>query len=71
LLAISYIKEILKNKYDIKPMSIKRTNSFLDKTSDDIIVSAMNIREKLFINSDISKYVPDEIINAIYKRNIK
>ena len=65
LLAISYIKEILKNKYDINPVSIKRTNSFLDKTSDDIIVSAMNIREKLFINSDISKYVPDKTLSYI------
>lgn len=65
LLAISYIKEILKNKYNIKPVSIKRTNSFLDLTSDEEIISAMNIRNRLFLGDDISKYAPSETLSYI------
>ncbi len=58
LLGISYIKSIKENKYNIKPVSIKRTNNFLDTTSNDAIVSATNVRNKLNNNEDISKYIP-------------
>ena len=46
LLAISYIKAIIKNGYDIEYVSIKRTNDFHDLTSNDKIISASNIRNK-------------------------
>jgi len=59
LLAVSYIKEILKNNYEINIVPIKRTNSFLDTSSDEKIVSALNIREKIRSDYDISKYVPE------------
>ena len=58
LLALSYIKEIIKNKYNIEIFSIKRTNDFHDKVSVETIVSASNIREKIKNNEDISKYTP-------------
>ncbi len=58
LLGISYIKAIKENKYNIKPLCIKRTNNYLDTTSDDSIISATNIRNKIKDNVNIEKYVP-------------
>lgn len=66
LLGVSYIKEIIKNKYNIKPISIKRTNNFLDIESNDSIISANNIREKLKNNIVIDKYVPKDVTNLIH-----
>lgn len=59
LLGVSYIKTILKNKYDIEPITIKRTNDYHDTKLNDSIVSASNIREKINNNEDISKYIPE------------
>ncbi|MCH5167151.1 MAG: nucleotidyltransferase [Erysipelotrichales bacterium] len=59
LLGVSYIKAIYKNKYDIEPISIKRTNDYHDIESDESIVSASNIREKLKENKNIEKYIPE------------
>lgn len=58
LLGISYIKAILKKGYNITPITIKRTNDFHDKTSNEPIISASNIREKIKNNEDISNYTP-------------
>lgn len=65
LLGVSYIKEIIKNNYNITPVSIKRTNNYLDILSNDDIISADNIRNKLSNNIDISKYIPKNTINYI------
>ena len=65
LLGISYIKAILKNNYNIEPISIQRTNSYHDLNSNDEIISANNIREKLKTNEDISKYIPEGNIISI------
>lgn len=66
LLGLSYIKSILKNKYDIEPITIKRTNNYHDTKSNDKIISASNIREKLNNKLDISNFVPNkEYINNI------
>ena len=70
LLGISYTKAILKNNYNIEPITIKRTSNYLDTTSNDEIISASNIRMKLANNEDISKYIPnieDYIIKPNYK----
>ena len=64
LLAISYIKAILKNNYNIKPISIKRTNEYHDLTKNDGIISAANIRQKIINNQDITKFVP--IVNEYH-----
>lgn len=70
LLAISYAKSIFKNNYDIKIKSIKRTNDYHDKLSNDTIVSATNIRHKINLNEDISNNLPsiskEKIININY-----
>lgn len=61
LLGISYIKSILKNNLSIVPESIKRTSDYHDTTSNNEIISARNIREKINNNEDISKYINYEI----------
>ena len=58
LLALSYIKEIKKQKANIKPISIKRTNDYHSKNLDNKITSATSIREAIKKNIDIKKYVP-------------
>ncbi len=63
ILGVSYIKEIIKNNYNIKPITIKRTNNYNDKKSNSNIVSASNVREKFYNNKDIKKYIP----NITYK----
>jgi len=67
LLALSYIKEIIKNNYQIEPISIKRSNNYHEKESNDIIISANLIRQKLNNNESIDKYVPINVPNYIYK----
>ena len=70
LLALSYIKEILKNKYSFKPLNIKRTNNYHDIDSNDDISSASNIRAKLSQNKDISHMVPSNTLNILKNKNI-
>lgn len=65
LLGISYIKEILKNNYNIKPITIKRTTNFNSKTIEGKITSSTSIRELIKQNKDISKYVPKETYNNL------
>lgn len=59
LLGLSYIKEIIKNNYNINPVTIQRTNDYHAKTVDNSIISANLIREKLLKNEDISPYIPE------------
>jgi len=59
LLGVSYIKAILKNHYTISPLSIKRTNDYHNKESNEIIISASNIREKLKKGIEVSSYIPE------------
>ncbi len=69
LLALSYIKEIIKNDYNIEIFNIKRTSDYHDTKSNDRVISSSNIREKLENNIDISKYVPANTLEFInYKK---
>ena len=70
LLALSYIKEILKNNYNIELLNIKRTNDYHDILSNDKIISASNIRNKLLNNIDIKKYVPIDTYNILKNKKI-
>jgi len=69
LLGISYIKAINKLNSQIKPITIKRTNSYHSLDSNDNIISASAIRNLLNNNQDISSFVPKEVIPLI--KNIK
>ena len=65
LLGISYLKSIKINKYNIKPLTIKRTNNYLDTSSNEEIISATNIRNKIKNNIEINNYVPNITLNFI------
>lgn len=67
ILGVSYIKEILKNKYNIKPISIKRTNNFKTNPKKSNIISAYEIREFLNKNESIKEYVPNNVTPYIKK----
>ena len=64
LLAISYLKSIKKNNYNIEPISIKRTNEYHDLEKNDGIISASNIRNKIIKQNDVSSFVP--IVNEYH-----
>lgn len=58
ILAVSYIKEIIKNNYNIEPVAIKRTNNYHGKVANGNIINASLIRNMLDRKEDISNYVP-------------
>lgn len=58
LLGLSYVKEIIKNKYDIMPITIKRDSDFNSKKIEGKITSASSIRELLKKNKSAKRYVP-------------
>lgn len=65
LLAISYLKEIIRNNYKIQAVSIERTNNYHGNNKGKIL-SASEIREKIKNNQRVSDYINyDE--NLIYK----
>lgn len=58
ILGLSYLQEIFKHNYNIKPYSIKRTNDYLDNKIHSSIASATAIRNALQNNNDISNTTP-------------
>ena len=58
LLALSYIKQIKLNKYNIKYTNIKRTTSYHGSEINDNVSSASNIREMFANNQDIDNLIP-------------
>ena len=69
LLALSYVKEIIMNKYKIIPITIKRTNNYNEKNLTGNISSATSIREAIKKGNDYSKAIPPESYNSIIKYN--
>ena len=70
LLALSYIKEIIKQNADIEPICIKRTNDF-HSTELNNISSATSIRNAVNNNIDISNSVPKETLEILNKKVFK
>ena len=66
ILGLSYIKEIMKNKYNIKVQTIKRTNDYNSKKLDEI-ASATSIRYAIKNNIDIKDFVPNDTLSKIDK----
>ena len=62
LLGVSYIKAILKNKFQIKPETIQRTSDYHSKEANNSIASASAIREMIKEQKDYSFYVPKNTI---------
>lgn len=71
LLAISYIKEIISNNYNIEVFNIKRTNSYHDLDLDNKIVSASNIRNKLLENKNIKDKVSKETYDILKNKSLE
>ena len=67
LLAISYIKEIKRNNYKIKPVSIKRTNNYHSQEITDKYINASLIRKMLNEKKNITKYIPKNTKKYLYK----
>lgn len=67
ILGVCYIKEIIKQKSNIKPLTIKRTNEYHNKKLSKIS-SASAIREAIKENKNIKKLIPKESFNAIEKK---
>lgn len=68
LLGLSYIKEIIKCKANIKAVAIKRTNDYHSQTLDSNIASASAIRKAIKNNEIIDYVVPDKVKKAIDKK---
>lgn len=69
LLALSYIKEIVRNNYKIETISIKRTNNYHDTKMNDVISSATSIRKAILDNKNINDYVPEYSLKFIQKED--
>lgn len=69
ILGLCYIKEILKNNYNIEAISIKRTNDYNSLKLTGNISSASSIRACLKDNISICNYVPKVVTNSIYNIN--
>ncbi len=65
LLGISYAKAIIKNQFPISLETIKRTNDYHDLHSNEKIISASNIRNKLKLKQDIKAYIPPSCVSLI------
>lgn len=70
LLGISYIKAINKLNSNIKPITIKRTNSYHSLDTNDKIISASAIRNLIKEKKNICKYVPKETLKYIKNKDL-
>jgi len=65
LLGLSYVREIKKNNFNIKPVTIKRTNDYHSLTADSNIISASAIRNLIKNNEAIDNFVPSYVLTYI------
>ena len=70
LLGVSYIKTILENNYNIKPICIKRDNNYHDLELKEIS-GATSIRMALEEGKNVSNAVPDFVIPYLNKLHFK
>ena len=71
LLGLSYVKEIIKQKSKIIPITIQRTNNYHDENINDIITSATSIRNAINSNINIKDTVPKETFDKVITYDIK
>lgn len=65
ILGITYIREILRTKSNITPISIPRKNNYSALELEGPISSATSIRHALQNNIDISAYVPEKTLDYL------
>ena len=68
LLGLGYVKEIIKNGYNIEPVTIKRTNDYHASIITGEISSATSIRLALKNNDNIDKTVPQFVFPYLNKK---
>lgn len=69
LLGLSYVREVQKNSFHIKPITIQRTNDYHDLNSNSDIISATAIRNLLDQKKDITNFVPNFVNKYITNNN--
>lgn len=69
LLGLSYIKQIIKNKSSIEPITILRTNNYHNQEIQENITSASSIRKALNEKKDFQNAVPKDTYEKIVKIN--
>lgn len=69
LLGLCYIKEILKQDANIKPITIKRTNDYHDEDINTSISSATSIRKACQDKINIDNTVPKEVAYLLKESN--
>ena len=67
ILGVTYIREILRLKSNIKPITIKRNDNYNCTELEDFMSSATSIRYALKNNSDVSKQVPEYVLPFLNK----
>lgn len=67
LLAISYIKEIIKNNYNITPISIKRIGNYHGDEKHNNITNASNIRNLILKQNNIETFIPKNTESYLIK----
>ncbi len=67
ILGITYIREILKIKSKIKPITIKRNNNYNCTELEDFLSSATSIRYALKNDCDVSNQVPEYTLRFLDK----
>ena len=65
ILGIAYIKAIHELKSKMVPLCIKRTSAYHDLASNNHIISASNIRNKIISDESISEYLPLSSLSKI------
>lgn len=70
ILGVEYIKAILKNNFDIKPLTIMRAgNGYHNNSNKGLYLSASGIREALKKKTSIDSYIPQSTIQSIETYN--
>lgn len=70
LLGLSYVKEIIKNNYNINPITIKRTNNYHSKSINSNIINATLIRELFREKKEIKEFIPNYSNDYLYRNSI-
>ena len=68
ILGICYVKEILKQKSKINPITIQRTNDYNSLELTNTITSASSIRVALKAGKDVKDYVPKATYKCLKKQ---
>lgn len=70
ILGLAYIKEIIKQKAPIKPVTIKRTIDFHSQSVINNITSASNIRQKMYKKQNIDNLVPNQVLKYLKNNHL-